>query len=72
MLRCCRCEPRHTLFPRYCTPNNTQIPGDLMVDTWQLVDIPTYGCCIVLAGVAMICHIGSFLLMKYVHCPHTV
>jgi len=50
----------------------TQIAGDLMVEQWQLVDIPTYGCCIVLAGIAIIRHTTSFLLMKYVHCPQTV
>jgi len=59
------------MFPADCTETDPRIDGDLIVDTWQLVNLPIYACCLVLLAVALVCHTTNYLILEFIRRPHT-
>jgi len=60
-----RCNPNTTQFPTVCTANNTQIPGELVLQEWHLDFAPFYVNYLVMAGIVVITRCAAYIALRF-------
>ena len=60
---CYRCNASTTMFPTSCTPNNTQIAGELLLEAWHL-DYNLYIDYLVIVGIIIVSRCATYIALR--------